>query len=103
MSSPISQAARGGGGPRCAASTGAAPSGPSVMRSPSAPCGAKTSLKASTAACTAIAARDFVAHSGELVFEPGVTQRQIQVEIIDDGSYEKEEDFRLEISGVQVN
>ena len=63
----------------------------------------KVSCKFETVDGTAIAARDFVAHSGELVFEPGVTQRQIQVEIIDDGSYEKEEGFRLEISGVQVN
>ena len=63
----------------------------------------KVSCKFETVDGTAIAARDFVAHSGELVFEPGVTQRQIQVEIIDDGSYEKEESFRLEISGVQVN
>ena len=63
----------------------------------------KVSCKFETVDGTAIAASDFVAQSGELVFEPGVTQRQIQVEIVDDGAYEKDEDFRLEISDVQVN
>jgi hypothetical protein len=63
----------------------------------------KVSCNFETVDGTAVAASDFVAQSGELVFEPGVTQRQIQVEIVDDGAYEKDEDFRLEISDVQVN
>ena len=38
-----------------------------------------------------MAGADYEAQSGELVFEKGVTKRQIQVEITDDGTYEKEE------------
>ena len=40
---------------------------------------------------TAMAGADYEEQSGELVFEQGVTKRQIQVEITDDGTYEKEE------------
>ena len=38
-----------------------------------------------------MAGADYEEQSGELVFEQGVTKRQIQVEITDDGTYEKEE------------
>jgi len=38
-----------------------------------------------------MAGADYEEQSGELVFEMGVTKRQIQIEITDDGTYEKEE------------
>ena len=50
---------------------------------------------------TAMAGADYTAQRGELVFEKGVTKRQIQIEITDDGTYEKEEQFRVELTDIE--
>jgi len=49
---------------------------------------------------TAMAGADYTAQEGELVFDKGVTKRQIQIEVTDDGTYEKEEQFRIELTDV---
>ena len=50
---------------------------------------------------TALAGTDYTPQEGELVFDKGVTQQQIQVPIMDDGSYEKTETFQVILSDVE--
>ena len=49
---------------------------------------------------TALSGTDYTPQAGALVFDRGVTQRQIQVPIVDDGSYEKTETFQVILSDV---
>jgi len=61
----------------------------------------RVTCKYNTKDGTAMAGADYEEQSGELVFEKGVTKRQIQIEITDDGTYEKEEQFRIELTDVE--
>ncbi len=52
-----------------------------------------------TADVTATAGADYNAASGTLVFEPGATQRTVDVTIVDDALVEPSETFRLNLDG----
>ena len=46
---------------------------------------------------TAISGKDYVGGEGELVFKHGETQRNLEIEIIDDMEQEKDENFEVEL------
>ncbi|RMF27361.1 MAG: hypothetical protein D6756_02035, partial [Cyanobacteria bacterium J083] len=50
---------------------------------------------------TALAGSDYIATQGTLTFNPGETQQQIQIQIIDDTVEESDENFLLEFSNIQ--
>ena len=58
----------------------------------------------STIPSTAIADKDFVSHTDvELVFNAGETQKIIQIEIIDDDIFEKDEHFFVQLYGARFS
>ena len=52
---------------------------------------------------TAINGKDFHGGEGEIEFKHGETQRNLEIEIIDDMEYEKDENFEVEIYEVDSN
>ena len=60
-------------------------------------------VKWRTADKTAINGKDFVGGEGEIEFKHGETQRNLEIEIIDDMDYEKDENFEVEIYEVSSN
>ncbi len=64
----------------------------------SSPSGVQVTVDFTSVNNTAIAGSDFVATSGTLVFEPGVTSRTIIVKTIDDTVYEDTESFFVNLS-----
>lgn len=56
-----------------------------------------TTVRYSTLADTALAGTDFVAKSGTLVFAPRETSKQVNIEIISDQLYEKDEKFYFQL------
>jgi uncharacterized repeat protein (TIGR01451 family) len=76
-------------------------SGTRIARVPvrlSAPCTLPVSVDYATSNATAIAGADYVATSGTLVFDPGITNRTIDVPILGDLLYENVETFLVTLS-----
>ncbi|XP_006824699.2 sodium/calcium exchanger 1-like [Saccoglossus kowalevskii] len=57
----------------------------------------KVVLKWKTTDMTAISGKDYEGGEGELVFEHGEKQKSIDIPIVDDQEYEKDESFKLEL------
>nr|XP_006824698.1 PREDICTED: sodium/calcium exchanger 3-like [Saccoglossus kowalevskii] len=57
----------------------------------------KVVLKWKTTDMTAISGKDYEGGKGELVFEHGEKQKSIDIPIVDDQEYEKDESFKLEL------
>lgn len=57
----------------------------------------RVEIKWETSDGTAIGGQDYIAASGVLVFEHGETVKTIDITIIDDAEFEKDEHFRIEL------
>lgn len=57
----------------------------------------RVEIKWETSDMTAMAGRDYMEGSGMLVFEHGETIKTIDITIIDDNEFEKDEHFRIEL------
>lgn len=57
-------------------------------------------LKWKTSDITAVGGKDYEGGEGELVFAHGESTKDIEIKIIDDGEFEKDEHFKVEIVGV---
>ncbi|WP_083924986.1 Calx-beta domain-containing protein [Lamprocystis purpurea] len=70
--------------------------------SPAPPVGASVLVSYQTADGSALAGSDYIAASGTLTFLPGETQHTLAVTLIDDALPEDNEQFRLDLTGVDT-
>lgn len=57
----------------------------------------RITVKWRTTDITAVAGKDYEGGQGELIFAHGESTKDIEVKIIDDGEFEKDEHFRVEL------
>ena len=62
----------------------------------------QVTVRVSTADGTAISPRDFTAMDSTLVFAPGETAKTVEIQILDDGSVEEDEQFTVSLSDVSA-